>query len=88
MKSEKDSSVPDAAKSFATLKTKEGHGSGCLISKDGLILTNYHVVGDSPSWAPLLFEDGAKDSGIVVRVYPEYDLALIKINTPKLKPLK
>ena len=69
------------------IKTKEGHGSGCIISKNGLILTNYHVV-DSASIVQVFFEDGTKDSGTVIRINPLFDLALVKIKPVLSKPLK
>lgn len=64
----------------------EGFGSGVMVSPDGLILTNYHVVNSA---LPLTVKAKAKhDSGYVEReykkitvykVHPKYDLALVKI---------
>ncbi len=82
------SSIPEVSKAVVTIKTKEGHGSGCIISKEGLILTNYHVAGDSATKLQILFEDGTKDSGVVIRVNAFYDLALVKIKPVTVKPLK
>ena len=82
------SSIAEVSKAVVTIKTKDGHGSGCLLSKNGLILTNYHVAGDSLSKVQVLFEDGTKDSATVIRVNPLYDLALIQTKPVSIKPLK
>lgn len=81
-------SISEASKAVVTIKTPKGHGSGCIISKEGFVLTNYHVAGDSSSKVEILFEDGTKDSGTVIRINPLYDLALIKIKPVSMKPLK
>ena len=81
-------SVSEAAKAVVTIKIKDGHGSGCLISRQGYILTNYHVTGDSPTDMEIIFENGTKAKGQVVRTNPMYDLALIKTDSVNIKPLK
>ena len=80
--------IGDAAKSVVTIVTKDGHGSGCVISHDGLIVTNYHVAGDSGKKVEVIFEDGKKDSGLVIRSNPLNDLSLIKSERMGLVPLK
>jgi len=80
--------IGDAAKSVVTIVTKDGHGSGCVISHDGLIITNYHVAGDSGKKVEIIFEDGKKDSGLVIRSNPLNDLSLIKSERIGLLPLK
>ena len=81
-------SVPEAANAVVTLKTKDGHGSGCIISADGWIVTNYHVVGDTGGKVVVLYEDESKDTGIVVRSNSLLDLALIKTNPRHCNALK
>lgn len=85
--SETASTIAEVSKAVVTIKTKEGHGSGCLLSRDGLILTNHHVVGDSLARVQVIFEDGTKDSGTVIRVNPLYDLALVQVKPVQIKPL-
>jgi len=80
--------ITDAVKAVVIIKNKDGHGSGCLISEEGWIITNYHVSGDSLSKVEVLFEDGTKDSATVVRINPLYDLALLKVKPVKIKPFK
>ncbi|MBH8556473.1 S1C family serine protease [Hymenobacter negativus] len=76
-------SVSLAAKSVVIVETTDGHGSGCIISNDGYIVTNAHVVGEEAD-VKVLMADGLEAKGRVVRVNAEMDLALIKINTDGL----
>lgn len=72
-----------AAKSVVIVETADGHGSGCIISNDGYIVTNAHVVGDDQT-VKVLMADGLEAKGRVARVNAEMDLALIKIDTDGL----
>jgi len=78
----------NAAKSVVTIKVKKGHGSGCVISNDTYIITNYHVVSDTASKIEVILEDGSKYPAKVIRVNPLYDLAIIKTQPLKLKPFE
>lgn len=79
-KSTSTSGTPAATtKAVVTIKTKEGHGSGCMISKDGYLITNYHVVGGSSDSLKVVLNDGSEYSGRVLRTDPGMDLALVKI---------
>ena len=72
--------------SVVTIKTGQGHGSGFLISEDGYIITNAHVVGGSDTVA-VAFENGMEVEGKVIRSAPARDVALVKITLTKLSPL-
>ena len=61
-----------------TIELGTGHGSGFLISQDGYLLTNAHVVGDGKR-VPVLFDNGLRVSGEVIRVSKRRDVALVKI---------
>ncbi len=63
-------------------------GSGFIISNDGLILTNKHVVADTDATYQILTNDNKKHS--VDKIYrdPLNDLAILKTNASGLKPLK
>lgn len=61
-----------------------GAGSGFIVSSDGLVLTNKHVVLDSSADYTVLTNDGSKYSAKVLALDPVQDLAVIKIqNTDK-----
>lgn len=59
----------------------EGVGSGVIISEDGYILTNSHVIGDGQAKKiNVLFENGDKTEGEVLWFDPAIDLAVVKTN--------
>jgi S1-C subfamily serine protease len=62
-------------------------GSGFIISQDGLIITNKHVVSDTTSTYNVLTNDNKKYN--VQKIYrdPLNDLAILKIDASGLKPL-
>ncbi len=64
-----------------------GVGSGIIVSADGYILTNRHVVADSTSVSVAL-EDGTQHDAHVIDVSSDHDLALIKIDATGLKPAR
>lgn len=57
-----------------------GAGSGFLVSADGLILTNKHVVADSAASYTVLTADGKKYDAKVLAQDPVNDLAIVKID--------
>ena len=66
--------------------TGDGHGSGFLVSNDGYILTNAHVVGSSRS-VVVRWSDGFESDGEVIRSHKARDVALIKTNPHGRQPL-
>ena len=69
-----------------------GAGSGFIVSADGLVLTNKHVVSDSQADYTVLTNDGKKYSAKVLALDPVQDLAVIKIQSgsdghPAFKPV-
>lgn len=67
----------DALGSVVTVLVEDGHGSGFLISPDGYLLTNHHVVGDTKV-VRIRWSDGFETSGEVLRSDKRRDIALIK----------
>jgi len=67
---------------------KVGGGSGFIVSSDGLILTNKHVVTDTKAEYTVITYDGNKYDAEVLARDPAQDLAIIKINATGLKPAK
>ncbi len=64
-----------------TQKQEVGGGSGFIISSDGLVLTNKHVVQDKEAEYTVLTTEGKKYPAKVLALDPVQDLALIKIDT-------
>ena len=73
----------------ATIISEDGHGSACIISTDGYLVSNYHVVGQNDI-VRVKFFDNSSAQGIVLRKQPDSDLALIKVERtglPYLSPI-
>ena len=70
---------------FEVYPTRD-QGSGFIISEDGRILTNSHVVGGSSQLQVTLENQDIYDAS-VLEVEPRSDLALIKINPKKKLPV-
>ena len=67
-----------------TKKQDVGGGSGFIISSDGLIITNKHVVSDTTADYTVLTNDGKKYSAKVLARDPAQDLAVLKITASDL----
>jgi len=63
-----------------------GGGSGVVISKDGLIMTNHHVI-DNSSVVRVIFEDGRMYEASIIGSDKLTDVGLIKINASNLVPI-
>jgi serine protease Do len=61
-------------------------GSGVIISADGYILTNNHVVENSKT-IQVTLSDGRKLTGKVIGTDPQTDVALLKIDATNLEPV-
>lgn len=61
-----------------------GGGSGFIISVDGLIVTNKHVVSDTKADYTVLTNDGKKYTAKIVARDPLKDIAVIKIEATNL----
>lgn len=67
-------------------RKQTGQGSGFIISKDGYILTNHHVVGEADKITVVL--EGEKEyEAKRIGTDPKSDVAIIKINAPKEFPV-
>ena len=78
--------IAEAVGSVVTLQTGSGSGSGVLVSDDGYLLTNAHVVGDSKE-IRVRWPDGIETIGQVTRVAKDRDIALVKTNPRDRIPL-
>ena len=68
---------------FATF----GSGSGVVLTADGLIATNHHVIEDS-SATQVVFQDGSIYRATLVGSDPLTDLAVLRIDSTSLIPIE
>ncbi|MBW1967330.1 MAG: DegQ family serine endoprotease [Deltaproteobacteria bacterium] len=66
---------------------QRGQGSGFIISKDGYILINNHVVGDA-DLIKVKLSDGREFKAKVIGTDPQSDVAVIKIDATNLPVLR
>jgi S1-C subfamily serine protease len=67
---------------FFNVVPEQGIGSGVIISEEGYILTNFHVIENANAIKVTLW-DGTTLRGALVGQDPSNDLAVIKIEVPK-----
>jgi serine protease Do len=68
-------------------RTVRGEGSGVVISEDGYILTNDHVVENADKIV-VKFKDGRTFDGEIKGIDPNSDIAVVKIKASGLTPAK
>ncbi len=68
-------------------KQRIGGGSGFIISEDGLIVTNRHVIADDDAEYTVITNDGKEYAAKVLAKDPVNDLALVKIDGKSLTAL-
>jgi len=79
----KVANLQEAVKAVVTVKVEDGHGSGCIISSDGYLITNYHVIAeDTSDEVKIITSDGDSLKAKYIRSNTLYDLALFKIEKP------
>lgn len=71
--------------SFAQQYVQQGAGSGVIISQDGYILTNNHVINGANS-VKVRLRDGTEYDATIVGSDSDNDIALLKVNATGLSP--
>ncbi len=74
-------------RSFYSLNPQEipqGSGSGFIWSRDGYVVTNFHVIQQA-SRLTVTLQDGSAYDAEVVGVEPDKDLAVLRIDAPREK---
>jgi serine protease DegQ len=71
--------------SVVTIAHDQGTGSGVVWSKDGVVVTNAHVVGDVER-VEVAFFDGRRADGRVRATDPDTDLAVVDVERGDLQP--
>jgi S1-C subfamily serine protease len=79
--------ISDAVGSVVLIFAGESEGSGFLVSTDGLVLTDRHVVGDA-KFVKIRWPDGIEGLGEVIRSDKPRDVALVKTDPRGRKPLR
>jgi len=72
--------------SVVTIPVGSGHGSGVIISRSGMVLTNAHVVGEGTGMVSVELATGRRIIGEVVRVNKEIDAAIIQLEKGRYLP--
>jgi serine protease Do len=65
----------------------ESLGSGVIVSADGYVLTNQHVIGDSRAEVSVTLPDDRELRGRIVGIDQMTDLAVVKVEATGLTPL-
>lgn len=68
------------SQSYFGSQTQEGAGSGIILTSDGYVLTNKHVVSGSTEVSVVTSDGTVYDNATVVGTDPLNDLAFIKVN--------
>jgi serine protease Do len=79
--------LSDTAGSVVVIRVGQSEGSGFLVSSDGLLLTDQHVVGDA-RYVKVRWPDGLEGTGEVVRIDRLRDVALVKTDSRGRQPIR
>lgn len=77
----------EVAPSVVHIATPDGIGSGFIVSTNGLVLTNAHVVGEHQE-VNVTFHDGKRVRGKILERVEDVDLALVAVPVRRTRPLE
>jgi len=90
-KSEGSAIFSALAPSIVKIFLEDGHGSGVVVSNDGIIVTNYHVIEGNSEGAVLTMPRKGTYEPVfnftIAGSFPLKDLAFIKVNFDKTRPV-
>jgi serine protease Do len=78
--------IGEASGSVVAILAGDGLGTGFLVSSDGYVITNEHVVGKETK-VRIRWSDGFESDGEVIRTHKARDVALIRTNPHGRQPL-
>jgi serine protease Do len=78
---------PQGQNQNGSQKQQVGAGSGFIVSKDGLIVTNKHVVSDQAADYTVMMSNGKKYDAKVKAIDPTNDVGILKIEASDLPVL-
>jgi S1-C subfamily serine protease len=73
---------------FGGIGETRGEGSGVVIDRQGIIVTNNHVVADATDVRVVFPSTGRRLEGTVLGTVPERDLAVVKVDATNLQPIE
>jgi serine protease Do len=79
--------INNTTKSTVTIKTEDGFGSGFVISENGYIITNDHVINGEKS-VMVIFDNGLSLPAEIIYTNEGHDIALLKVVGSGYKPLR
>ncbi|MEZ6136301.1 MAG: trypsin-like peptidase domain-containing protein [Pirellulaceae bacterium] len=77
-----------AMRTFMQVQVREGSGSGFVLDRNGMIITNHHVIDGAREISVSLY-DGRTLPAVLVGQDPDTDIAILKIDAPpeQLEPV-
>ncbi len=76
--------VTESVNFFGQASSSEIAGTGYIVSKDGIIVTNKHVAGNAATKYSVITNDGKTYSAVVKSLDPLFDIAILKIEASNL----
>lgn len=73
---------------FGQSQNLQSAGTGMIISANGYILTNKHIISSGSSSVSVQMTDGKQYTAQVIAQDPNNDLAILKINATNLTPVR